>query len=98
MHSLRMRFEYQNCCFFLVIGWSTHIKAIQFRRPKRGAGPRSRGNLPDQFIMVDIFLLLAVHEPHFKSSAPRGIHTLTSGVLHHAVTLTPALPLRNVYS
>ena len=33
-HSSWLRLEDKNCCIFSIIGWSSDIKAIEFRKPK----------------------------------------------------------------
>src|SRR5215471_14641715 len=81
----RLRFKNQDCCFLLVIGWSSDVQTIELRRPERGAGARRCGNLPDYFVMIRIFLLINVNGSHLKPSTSRGINTSMRTVIPEVV-------------
>src|SRR5437773_1276003 len=94
----RLRLENQDRGFFLVIFWSCDIEAIEFGRPQRGAGAGRRGNLPNEFIVIRVLLLIDVHEPGFEPSASRGINTMVRSVIPQVVDSGDALKPRNLFS
>src|SRR4030081_3610711 len=56
--SSRLRFEHENCGFLFVMSGCGDVVAVQFRGPERGTGTRFRGDFPNGFVMIGIFLLV----------------------------------------
>ena len=60
----------------VVIGWSGDVKAIEFRRPKRGSRAGRRGNLSDLCVVIGVMLLVHEHKANVEASAAGNVDTL----------------------
>src|SRR6266852_4230844 len=74
--SSRLGLKDQDCRFFFVIGWSSDVKAIEFRRPKRGPGAGPRGNPSNLCVVIGVVLLVDEHRANIEASAAGNVHAL----------------------